>query len=190
MAGCWSGLLLAVDGEKEIGTHPPTRSTLWRGRRICIGFCVGLGLAFWLNFFVGWILCWPVLWNGFFLGVFAHRKNCFQKAGQKTVFANNSYKKTTFWKGTQKQFSPNLLFLKLCFDGLKESPTENDAETSRNWFKRTKRRRETAFFFITAFWKTVFWNKCFLLQKCFFYKHHFWWSEKNPHEKWRRTSRN
>ena len=34
MAGCWVGLLLVVDGEKEIGTRSLTRSTLWRGRRI------------------------------------------------------------------------------------------------------------------------------------------------------------
>ena len=42
-------------------------------------------LAFWLSLFVGWILCWPMLWDGFFLGILAHRKNCFQKAAKKNI---------------------------------------------------------------------------------------------------------
>ena len=33
------------------------------------------------------------------------------------------------------------------FDDLKSIPTKNDAEPSRNQFKRTNRRRETAIFF-------------------------------------------
>ena len=96
-------------------------------------FFEGLGLAFWLSFFVGWILCWPMLWDGFFLGILAHRKNCFQKAAQKTVFPNSSPQKPFSEKAPPKNtFSPNLLFLNLFFDGLKRIPTKNDAEPYRN----------------------------------------------------------